>query len=98
MPILKCHKTEFYSPLDEEIFFDALQRISAVQKIAGSGVDLFVTVTSRPSDKALRELLGLFHRYQVDLRQLARFATKKNRKWFRAPDAYWSKAVFATRR
>jgi len=98
MPILKCQETVFYSQLDETMFFAALQRISAVQKITGSGADLFVTVASRPSDKALRELLGLFHRYQVDLRQLAQFATKKNHVWFRASNAYWSKAVFSTRR
>jgi hypothetical protein len=97
MPVLKCHKTTFYSQLDEEMFFAGLKKISSVKKVEGRGWDLFFTVPSRPSEKTLRELLGLFFRYKADMRQLAQFLTKKNRAWFRSPDAYWFKRVFSTR-
>ena len=97
MPTLRCHKTTFYSQLDEQMFFDALRKISAVKKIDGVGWDLLLKVQSRPSDKALRELLGLFFRYRVDMRQLAQFATPKNQKWFRSSATYWSKRVFSAR-
>ena len=97
MPVLKCRKTVFYSQLDEGMFFDALKKISAVRKIEGSSSDLFLSVSARLSDKALRELLGLFFRYQIDMSQLAQFATTKNQKWFRTSDAYWAKSVFAKR-
>ena len=97
MPVLKCHKTTFYSQLDEEMFFTGLKKISAVKKIEGRGRDLFFSVSSRPSNKTLRELLGLFFRFKVDMRQLAQFLTKKNRPWFRSPEAYWFKKVFSTR-
>ena len=95
MPILKCHETMFYSQLDEEIFFDALKKISAVKKIEGIGSDIFLSVPSRLSNKTLRELLGLFFRYGIDMRQLAPFLTEKNRTWFYGTEKYWFKKVFS---
>lgn len=97
MPILKCHKTTFYSQLDEEMFFTGLKKISSVKQVEGRGRDLSFTVSSRPSNKTLRELLGLFSRYKIDMRQLAQFLTKKNRSWFHSPEAYWFKRVFSAR-
>ena len=97
MPVLKCHKTVFYSPLDEAMFFGALGKISAVRRIEGTGPDLLLTTPSRLSDKALRELTGLFFRYEVDMHQLAQFLTTKNRAWFHSTDAYWFKKVFPAR-
>ena len=95
MPTLKCSNTVFFSQLDEGMFFDGLKKISAVKKIEGRGPDLFLSVPSRPSNKALRELLGLFFRYDVDMRQLAHFLTAQNRSWFRDREKYWFKRVFA---
>ena len=95
MPVLKCHETMFYSPLDEEVFFLALNKISAVRKIEGRGADLFVSVPSRISDKALRDLLGLFFRYEIDMRQLAPFLTEKNRSWFHDSAKFWFTKVFS---
>jgi hypothetical protein len=95
MPTLKCSDTMFYSPLDEGMFFDALNKITAIKKIEGRGSDLFLSVPSRLSNKALRELLGLFFRYNVDMRQLARFLTAENRSWFLGRETYWFKRVFA---
>jgi len=94
MPILKCQKTAFYSELDEELFFIGLKKVSSVKNVEGRGWDLFFSVSARPSNKALRELLGLFFRYKVDMRQLAQFRTKKNQAWFHSQDAYWFKRVF----
>jgi hypothetical protein len=94
MPVLKCHKTTFYSQLDEAMFFDALAKISAVKKIEGRGADLFLSVPSRLSDKTLRELLGLFFRYQLEMRQFAQFVTERNRPWFHGSEKYWFKKVF----
>lgn len=97
MPLLKCHKISFYSQLDEELFFTGLKKISAVKKIEGKGPDLFVSVPSRLSDKTLRELLGLFFRFNVDMNQLAQFLTPKNRSWFRKPKTFWFESVFSKR-
>jgi hypothetical protein len=97
MPVLKCHKTTFYSQLDEEMFFTGLKKIAGVSRIEGRGWDLLFSVRAQPSEKTLRELLGLFFRYKVDMRQLAQFLTTQNRAWFRSPDAYWFKKVFSAR-
>ena len=94
MRLLKCHETEFYSQLDEELFFHGLSKIAAVRKIKGCGPDLLLSVPSRLSDKALRELLGLFFRYKIDMGQLAQFLTEKNRSWFHADQKFWFKRVF----
>jgi len=95
MPVLICHKTRFYSHLDEGMFFGALEKIAGVKKMEARGADLFLHVSSRLSDKALRELLGLFFRYGVDMRQLAIFITEKNRSWFYGPEKYWFESVFS---
>jgi hypothetical protein len=71
MPLLKCHKVTFYSQLDEKLFFAGLKKISAARKIEGKSSDLFLSVPSRLSDKTLRELIGLFFRFNVDMHQLA---------------------------
>ncbi len=98
MPILVCHKASYYSILDEEMFFHALKRISAVKKIEGAGWDLFITVHAKPSQKSLRELLGLFCRYGFEMKQFARFQTNQNESWFAAPETYWAKKVFPKKR
>ena len=94
MPVIKCRKIRFYSQLDEAMFFDALKKMSAVRKIEGRGWDLNLSVPSRLSEKALRDLLALFFRYRIDMRQLAPFLTEKNRAWFHSPETYWFKRVF----
>ena len=76
------------------MFFDALKKISGVKNIRGQGWDLLFTVPSKVSEKTLRELLGLFFRYKVDMRQLAQFTTEKNKAWFESPKAYWFAKVF----
>ena len=98
MPILVCHKASYYSLLDEELFFHALKQISAVRKVEGVGSDLLITVHARPSHKSLRELLGLFYRYGVDMSQLAQFRTEQNESWFSSPTTYWAKKVFPKNR
>jgi hypothetical protein len=48
----------------------------------------------RPGKDDLRQLLAVCRRYGVDMRQLAKFETAKNRDWFRDPKSYWHQAVF----
>ena len=43
---------------------------------------------------SLRDLLALFFRYRIPMRQLAQFRSAKNEKWFAAPIMYWHTAVF----
>lgn len=78
MPKLCCHRVRFYSQADEAGFFHALESIKVIRKIEGRGEDLVLTVPAGLSEEGLRDLLGVFRRYGVDLRQLAVFRTVGN--------------------
>lgn len=85
----------FFHHNDERAFFEWLQRIPSIATVQGEGADgLVVRFKRRPGQDDLRQLLGLFRRYGLDMRQLAKFETPANRAWFRRPDAYWHDAVF----
>jgi hypothetical protein len=96
MPILTREPDgPYYSPGDERAFFEWAERISCVKKIEGCGEVLRLHVASRRiAARCLRELIGLFERYGVEMSQLAQFESPANRAWFRAPAAYWHDAVF----
>jgi hypothetical protein len=81
---------------DERAFFEWLSRIPCVESYDGdgSGNGLVVRLKRRPGKDDLWQLLALCHRYGVDMRQLAKFETARNRDWFRDPDKYWYRAVF----
>lgn len=86
---------KFYHPSDERAFFEWLARIPCVQRYDGDGRrGLVVRLKRRPGKDDLRQLLALCHRYGVDMKQLAKFETAKNRAWFRDPQKYWYRAVF----
>jgi hypothetical protein len=85
----------FYSEQDEASFFAWAESISAVSFVFGKGRSIFLSVKSKSiSNRALRELIGLFQRYRVSMRQLAQFRTSKNDGWFASPEAFWFKSVF----
>jgi hypothetical protein len=95
MPILACKRVHYFSPGDETAFFDWIGRISCVTKFEGSGDTLYLRVRgSRISDDDLRELLALFYRYRVDMKQLEQFETPRNRAWFSRPGTYWFARVW----
>jgi hypothetical protein len=57
-------------------------------------MNLFLAVQSRISDRSLRELIGLFFRYRIAVRQLAILQNKRNAAWFCDPEAYWHRRIF----
>ena len=85
----------FFHQNDERAFFEWLSRVPCVRSYAGDGVrGLVVQLKRRPGNDGLQQLLALCHRYGVDMRQLAKFETAKNRDWFCDPTKYWYRAVF----
>lgn len=86
----------YYSPLDEGAFFEWLDRIDCVVRCDGLGSDLTITLSRAPNDDELREFIALFHRYGVDMRQLAVFGEGAGRAWFRRPSTFWHDAVFVS--
>jgi hypothetical protein len=84
---------------DERAFFEWLKRIPCVKSCRGDGRNgLVVRLKRRPGKDDLWQLLALCRRYGVDMRQLAKFETAKNRDWFCNPRAVWHEAVFGKRR
>ena len=92
---LQAIEVRFFSPGDESAFFGWLNSLACVERVEGRGRILHVWVKRSSVDEdALRELLALFHRYGVDLGQLAVFDCDEFAEWFRRSDAYWHKEIF----
>ena len=87
----------FYHQDDERAFFEWLARIPCVENVRGEGRrGLVVCLRRKPGQHDLRQLLALFFRWGVDMRQLARLENDENRTWFTNPDAFWHEAVFGS--
>lgn len=94
---LKAQKVRYFSQLDEKLFFDWLKMLPCVSNVEGKGDTLLIRVLeSKVDEYALRELLALFRRYGISMKQLKAFDRRPLGDWFRNKDAYWYKAVFAT--
>ena len=92
---LVCKSVWYYSKIDEEYFFDWLDRIKSIEKIQGAGDELYLYVKKKMPDDDLRELLALFYRYKLDMSQLKQLLNKDNKDWFFGkPKGYWHRRVF----
>ncbi|MDP2410566.1 MAG: hypothetical protein Q8M26_09805 [Pseudolabrys sp.] len=91
---LSAESIVFYSERDEQMFFAWLRSIGCVGDVKGVGPTLNITLARSPNDSELRELIALFFRYEVDMRQLAAFASEVNRHWFHDTKAFWFQRVF----
>jgi hypothetical protein len=85
----------FFSPSDESAFFEWLDKLQFVEKYEGRGRTLYISVNSSIVDEdGLRELLALFRRYGVGMRQLVMFDRDDFAHWFRNKQAYWYNDIF----
>jgi hypothetical protein len=85
----------YFSAKDEELFFLWLNSIPSVVAVRGVLNTLEISLTTkRISQRDLRELLALFHRYAIDKSVLAQFDRPQLTTWFRDPEAYWYADVF----
>lgn len=93
---LVCHKVIFYSQKDEDAFFEWIQNIKCIENFLGVGNKLYLYIKSkRLGEHDLRDLLALFRRYKVKMKQLAIFLNNSNKQWFyENKKAYWHKTVF----
>lgn len=93
--ILRARRVEYLSKLDEDLFFEWLNKLPCVLGVEGIGDELLITVaTNAVDDACLRELLAIFFRYQINMKQLAAFKDEQNRRWFSNATAYWHSKVF----
>ena len=91
---LNCHRVVFRSRKDESAFFSWISDIEGVLDVAGAGDSVHIKVHQPMPDESLRELLAVFCRYDIDMTQLAQFASQSNVAWFAKKNAYWHNRVF----
>lgn len=96
--ILICKSVLYHSILDETAFFEWINKIPSIVNVDGSGDELYLYIKRRSiSDKDLRELIGLFYRYKVDMKQLQIFLNERNKEWFFGkPKGYWHTEIFGS--
>lgn len=94
--ILVCNQIWYYSRKDEDAFFEWIKKIECIEEISGTGTELYLHIaTDDLHDYDLRELLALFYRYKIDMKQLHIFLNKNNKSWFcDNKKAYWHRRVF----
>ena len=78
--VLKCSPLRFYTLIDEDGCFHWIKKIESIVKYEGIGRELHLILkSSRIPIKDLLELIGLFRRYNFDIKQLKIFMTDENK-------------------
>ena len=95
---LICKSVWYYSSIDEDMFFEWIQKIPSIIKYDGLQDELYLYIKSkRINCNDLRELIALFYRYKIDMKQLSIFLNNANKGWFfDGKKAYWHKKVFGS--
>lgn len=92
---LFARRLRFLSASDEAAFFHWLKRLKDFASARGEGDTIVIEVTQdQLDDDQLRELIALFFRYRIDMRQLSTFENSANKTWLRAKRAYWHQAMY----
>jgi len=84
----------FYSKLDEHVFADWLRAITGFVRMNLVGFVLEIEIALPAGDDCVREIIALFHRYRIDMRQLAQLETASKSKWLRMAGTYWAELIF----
>lgn len=100
--ILNCGVIKFCHLFDEDAFFDWIKKIPSIIrfeyppiKIPRDELHLMVKSNQIP-DEDLRAIIGLFYKYDIDMKQLKVFAHEGNKTWMqRGRPSYWSPLIFA---
>ena len=97
---LVCKRVDFYSNFDEDAFFEWLKKISCISKMEGFGEELYIDVDrSKLTEMDLREMLALFYRYNIDMKQLELFLSDENKSWFfDNKESFWYDRIWKERR
>ena len=88
---LTCTDVFFYSMLDEDMFFAWIEKIACIEKFEGFRNKLYLDLVERNlDDNDIQELIALFYRYKIDMKQLGRFLNDQNKEAFKP----WHKKIF----
>jgi hypothetical protein len=76
---LTCKRVTFYSMLDESIFFEWIKKIDCIEKYEGAGDELYLDLYPKKINyENMKNLIALFYRYNIDMKQLAQLVNDKN--------------------
>lgn len=89
---LDCSGVHFGSQLDEKHMFEWAMKIPCAVRW---DQDTLIVDSLDLSDADLYDLIALFRRYGVSLRQLAQFRSAKNEAWLCDPQKYWHEGMFS---
>ncbi len=89
-------KVRFRSTYDEEIFCWCIKQISCIKYFEKISNEFYLFLKGKKiSNRDLDNLIGIFYRYKIDMKQLAQFQTEQNKSWFYDNKrAFWYKKVF----
>ena len=88
--ILSCKSVKFYSRKDEDVFFEWIEKIDCIDKFEGFRNKLYLDLVERNlDDNDIQELIALFYRYKIDMKQLGRFLNDQNKEAFKP----WHKKI-----
>lgn len=90
---LNCSGIRFGSQLDEKHLFEWASEIPCFLRWEQ---DTLVIKSRNISRAALYDLIALFWRYQIPMKQLAQFENQRNSKWFRNNGMYWYERIFGS--
>lgn len=92
---LTCKSIYFYSMNDEAIFFEWIKKISCIQSFSGSGDELYLDLVDKElSYDDIKDLIALFYRYKINMKQLSSLLNEKNKEAFLP----WKREIFGTKK
>jgi len=93
---LICDNAKFESDENEELFSKLMIRIPCVDEVDDFHTKIHVYAKSKNiPEQDLRDILGMFYQYKIDMAQLQIFLNNENKKWFfEDKDTYWHNLVF----
>ena len=94
MTNLYIRELTFYSQLDEDSLFSWMEKISIIEDIRGIGDSIIFSVKDELSKDDLMEIIALFFRYGIDMKQLEILKSDDNESWFCNREMYWYDAIF----
>ncbi|MBF6469708.1 hypothetical protein IU427_31760 [Nocardia beijingensis] len=93
--VIEATDVTYYSPQDEAAFFAWLDKISCIESYQGRVRTLYLTVDLDAVDEdGLREIVALYRRYNIDLKELRVLDADRVGPWFSDSDRWWHTEVF----
>ncbi len=94
LPILSIGPAVFYSDGDELALMHWISRIKCIREDSLVFDSRHIYLKRRPSQSDLWEIIALFYRYNLPMRQLAQFENDANRNWFKDQRKVWYKRIW----